>query len=176
MEDTIRVLIADDHPHFREGMRGRLDRVADIEVVGEAASGDEVVDLAHKLKPEVILMDIKMPGLGGIEATRKVLRASSRVHVLVLTMFEDEDSVFAAIYSTVVIFSWALLPALVEAKFFYSWYPMTASSCFICNREGNALRAASRSRHARGFCSWAIRPMRREPRTIAAVRRVRRAS
>jgi DNA-binding NarL/FixJ family response regulator len=96
MEDTVRVLIADDHPLFREGMRGRLDRVADVAVVGEAASGDEAVELAHKLEPDVILMDIKMPGLNGIEATRDILRACPQIGVLVLTMFEDDDSVFAA--------------------------------------------------------------------------------
>jgi DNA-binding NarL/FixJ family response regulator len=96
MEDTVRVLIAEDHPLFREGMRGRLDRVDDIAVVGEAASGEEAVELANKLEPDIILMDIKMPGLNGIEATREILRASPRVGVLVLTMFEDDDSVFAA--------------------------------------------------------------------------------
>ena len=96
MNDTIRVLIADDHPLFREGMRGRLDRVADVEVVGEAESGEEAVELAHELKPHVVLMDIKMPGLNGIEATREILRANPRVGVLMLTMFEDDDSVFAA--------------------------------------------------------------------------------
>jgi DNA-binding NarL/FixJ family response regulator len=96
MEDTVRVLIADDHPLFREGMRGRLDRVADIAVVGEAASGEEAVELAKELEPHIILMDIKMPGLNGIEATREILRASPRVDVLMLTMFEDDDSVFAA--------------------------------------------------------------------------------
>jgi DNA-binding NarL/FixJ family response regulator len=96
MGEAVRVLIADDHPLFREGMRGRLDRVADIEVVGEAASGDEAVEMARKLELDVILMDIKMPGLNGIEATREILRASPRVGVLMLTMFEDDDSVFAA--------------------------------------------------------------------------------
>jgi DNA-binding NarL/FixJ family response regulator len=96
MEDTVRVLIADDHPLFREGMRGRLDRVADIAVVGEAASGDEAVELAHKLEPHIILMDIKMPGLNGIEATREIQRANPQIGILVLTMFEDDDSVFAA--------------------------------------------------------------------------------
>jgi DNA-binding NarL/FixJ family response regulator len=97
MESSVRVLIAEDHPLFREGMRGRLDRVADITVVGEAASGEEAVELARKLEPDVILMDIKMPGLNGIEATREILRASpGGVGVLVLTMFEDDDSVFAA--------------------------------------------------------------------------------
>ena len=96
MDNTVRVLIADDHPIFREGMRGRLDRVDDIEVVGEAASGEEAVELARKLEPDVILMDIKMPGLNGIEATRQILRTSPRMGVVVLTMFEDDDSVFAA--------------------------------------------------------------------------------
>jgi DNA-binding NarL/FixJ family response regulator len=96
MKDNVRVLIADDHPLFREGMRGRLDRVADIAVVGEAASGDEAVELAHQLGPHVILMDIKMPGLNGIEATREIQKASPQMGVLVLTMFEDDDSVFAA--------------------------------------------------------------------------------
>src|ERR671911_195448 len=96
MNDTIRVLIADDHPLFREGMRGRLDRVADVAVVGEAASGDEAVELAHRLEPHVILMDIKMPGLNGIEATREIQQASPQIGILVLTMFEDDDSVLAA--------------------------------------------------------------------------------
>ena len=96
MDNTVRVLIADDHPIFREGMRGRLDRVDNIEVVGEAASGDEAVELARKLEPDVILMDIKMPDLNGIEATREILRTSPRIGVVVLTMFEDDDSVFAA--------------------------------------------------------------------------------
>jgi DNA-binding NarL/FixJ family response regulator len=77
-------------------MRGRLDRVADVAVVGEAASGDEAVELAKELEPEVVLMDIKMPGLNGIEATRQIQQASPHIGVLVLTMFEDDDSVFAA--------------------------------------------------------------------------------
>jgi DNA-binding NarL/FixJ family response regulator len=83
-------------PLFREGMRGRLDRVADVTVVGEAASGAEAVELARELSPHVVLMDMKMPGLNGIEATREILRANTRICVLMLTMVEDDDSVFAA--------------------------------------------------------------------------------
>jgi DNA-binding NarL/FixJ family response regulator len=96
MADPIRVLIADDHPLFRDGMHGLLDSVADTEVVGEASSGEEVLARALELQPDVILMDIKMPGMNGIEATRKILEASPHVAILVVTMFEDDDFVFAA--------------------------------------------------------------------------------
>lgn len=92
----IRVLIADDHPIFRDGMRGLLDSVEDTEVVGEASSGEEAVELAEKLQPDVILMDVKMPGMNGIEATRETLHTSPHIGVIVVTMFQDDDSVFAA--------------------------------------------------------------------------------
>ena len=94
--EPIRVLIADDHPLFRDGMHGLLDSVPDTEVVGEAATGGEAVELAKTLRPDVILMDIKMPGLNGIEATREILDASPHIGILVVTMLEDDDSVFAA--------------------------------------------------------------------------------
>lgn len=93
---TIRVLIADDHPIFRDGMRGLLDSVEATEVVGEASSGEEAIELAEKLQPDIILMDIKMPGMNGIEATREILHTSPHIGVLVVTMFQDDDSVFAA--------------------------------------------------------------------------------
>ena len=96
MEESIRVLIADDHPLFRDGMRGLLGSLPDMEVVGEASSGEQAIELARELQPDVILMDIKMPGINGIEATREILHTSPRIGVLVVTMFEDEDSVFAA--------------------------------------------------------------------------------
>jgi DNA-binding NarL/FixJ family response regulator len=94
--EPIRVLVADDHPLFRDGMRGLLDSIADAEVVGEATTGEEAIVLAEKLQPDVILMDIKMPDINGIEATREILHTSPHIGVLVITMFEDEDSVFAA--------------------------------------------------------------------------------
>src|SRR5215216_600673 len=94
--EPIRVLIADDHPLFRDGMSGLLDSVTDAEVVGEATTGEEAIELAEELQPDVILMDIKMPDINGIEATREILHTSPHIGVLVVTMFEDEDSVFAA--------------------------------------------------------------------------------
>ena len=94
--DSLRVLIADDHPFFRDGMRMFLDTTPDIVVVGEAATGEEAVAQAEKLQPDVILMDIKMPGMSGIEATRRILEANPGVLVLVVTMFEDDATVFTA--------------------------------------------------------------------------------
>ena len=94
--DPIRVLVADDHPFFRDGLRVLLETTADTEFIGEATTGDEAIDLAAELQPDVILMDLKMPGRNGIEATRQVLQASPHVGVLVVTMFEDDASVFAA--------------------------------------------------------------------------------
>jgi len=96
MEECIRVLIADDHPLYRKGLRGLLESVTGIEVVGEAAEGQEAIALTEHLQPDVILMDIHMPGVNGIEATRRILHMSPSVGVLVLTMYEDDDSVFAA--------------------------------------------------------------------------------
>jgi DNA-binding NarL/FixJ family response regulator len=94
--DRIRILIADDHPFFRDGLRVLVEATPDTELVGEATDGDEVVTLATELKPDVILMDLRMPGLGGIEATRKVLEEIPETGILVVTMVEDDDSVFAA--------------------------------------------------------------------------------
>lgn len=94
--ERIRILIADDHTLFREGLRALLTSVPDIDVVGEAASGQETLTRVAELEPDVILMDIQMPDLNGIEATRRVLRAQPHVGVIILTMFEDDDSVFAA--------------------------------------------------------------------------------
>jgi len=94
--DPIRVLIADDHPFYREGVRTMLHTAPDIEIVGEAANGDETVAQAERLQPDVILMDLKMPGTGGIEATRRIRHTSPHIGVLVLTMFEADETVFAA--------------------------------------------------------------------------------
>jgi DNA-binding NarL/FixJ family response regulator len=93
---TIKVLIADDHVFYREGVRALLGNVANIEVIGEANNGEEAVAHAKTLQPEVILMDLKMPGMNGIDATRRIHEAQPHIGVLVITMFDDDDSVFAA--------------------------------------------------------------------------------
>jgi DNA-binding NarL/FixJ family response regulator len=96
MDETIHVIVADDHPMFRKGLHGLLESVTGIEVVGEATNGEEAIALTERLRPDVILMDINMPGVNGIEATRRILHVNPSVGVLVLTMYEDDDSVFAA--------------------------------------------------------------------------------
>ena len=94
--DVIRVLIADDHEQFRESLRGMLATADDTEFVGEATTGTEVVTLARERQPDVILMDLQMPGQNGIEATRQIVRDSPHIGVVMLTMFDDDHSVFAA--------------------------------------------------------------------------------
>ena len=93
---NLRVVIADDHPVFRHGIRALLEMTPDVVVAGEAMTGDQAVALAEQLQPDLILMDIQMPGLNGIEATRRIVQASPHIRVLVVTMFEDDASVFTA--------------------------------------------------------------------------------
>ncbi len=92
----IKVLIADDHVFYREGVRAFLSSSPGIEVVGEAGNGDEAIARAAELQPDVILMDLKMPGVNGIQSTRRIHETNPEIGVLVLTMFDDDDSVFAA--------------------------------------------------------------------------------
>ena len=87
MEPKIRLLIADDHPLFRDGLRVLLESVPDMQVLGEATAGIEVIKEAISLQPDLILMDIKMPGTNGIEATRRILQTSPHIRILILTMF-----------------------------------------------------------------------------------------
>ncbi len=94
--NPLRVLVADDHPFFRDGLRSLLASSPDTELVGEASTGEEAVSLAADLQPDVVLMDIQMPGISGIEATRRIVQDSPNIRVLVVTMFEDDGTVFRA--------------------------------------------------------------------------------
>lgn len=94
--EPIRVLIADDHPVFRDGLRGLVERSADLALAGEAENGAEAVALAATVRPAIVLMDLRMPEMSGIEATRRILEADPTVGVLILTMSEDDESLFAA--------------------------------------------------------------------------------
>jgi DNA-binding NarL/FixJ family response regulator len=93
---TIRVLVVDDHPTFRRGLGALLASLPDVALAGEAADGEAAVRLAGELRPDVVVMDLDMPGVGGIEATRRILAAQPSMAVLVLTMLDEDESVFAA--------------------------------------------------------------------------------
>jgi DNA-binding NarL/FixJ family response regulator len=92
-----RILVADDHAAFRAGLRALLATAGDLAVVGEAATGEQAVSAAAALQPDVVLMDVNMPGIDGVEATRRIVDATPHVAVLVLTMHDDDETVFAAI-------------------------------------------------------------------------------
>ena len=93
--DVIRILVADDHTLFRKGLRFLLEHLTGTEVVGEAATGTEAVALAEELVPDVVLMDIKMPGLSGIEATKRILQENPHIGIILVTMYDDAESVFS---------------------------------------------------------------------------------
>lgn len=94
--EQIQVLIADDHTLFRAGLHALLKLFPDIQVVGEASTGEDVIAKAEALQPDIILMDIQMPGVNGIEATRRIVHTSPNIGIIVVTMFEDDNSVFSA--------------------------------------------------------------------------------
>ncbi|MGW4946454.1 response regulator [Actinoplanes sp. NPDC004185] len=96
-EEPVRVLVADDHPIFRDGLAMLLTSVGGVEVVGTAANGAEAVAQAVRLLPDVVVMDVQMPELNGVEATRRLALEAPSVGVVVLTMSEDDGTVFAAV-------------------------------------------------------------------------------
>lgn len=95
--DKTTILIVDDHPLFRKGIRSLLESLLDFDVVGEAADGQAAIKLAGELQPDVILLDLQMPGSSGLESIQEILNESASSRILVVTLFEDEDSVFAAL-------------------------------------------------------------------------------
>ena len=94
--DKRTIQIADDHPVFRKGLRALLGSMPTTELVGEATTGEEAINLAEKLQPDVILMDLQMLGGGSLSAIRQIVQTSPHIRILVVTIFEDDDSVFAA--------------------------------------------------------------------------------
>lgn len=95
----IRVLIVDDHAMFREGIRSLLQGHDDVEVVGEATQGREAIEMVHQLTPQVVLMDIAMPVMGGLEATRRIQKESPNTRVLALTQYEDSEYILSMLKS-----------------------------------------------------------------------------
>lgn len=96
MTERVRILLVDDHPVFRLGLRNLLQGFEDLEVAGEASSGEDALELAGQLKPDLVLMDIGLPGMNGLETTRCILETLPETAILILTMFDD-DSVFDAV-------------------------------------------------------------------------------
>ncbi|OPG14652.1 response regulator transcription factor [Microbispora sp. GKU 823] len=95
--EPIRVLLVDDHAAFRAGLRALLRPVEEMEVADEAASGEQALALLPRVQPDVVLMDLAMPGMGGVAATERITRDNPHVRVLVLSMADDDDAVFAAV-------------------------------------------------------------------------------
>lgn len=93
----IRVMLVDDHPMVREGMRGMLETEADLTVVGAACSGAEAVSLADALDPDVVLMDLRMPGVDGVTATERILSARPRIRIVVVTTYETDADILRAV-------------------------------------------------------------------------------
>ncbi|MBI4294619.1 MAG: response regulator transcription factor [Chloroflexi bacterium] len=99
MSDKMRVLIADDHAIVREGLRAILEAQADIEIVAEAANGQEAVEKTEHLKPDIVIMDLTMPGMGGLEATRQIKQSSPDVKIIALTMHESDEYFFQILHA-----------------------------------------------------------------------------
>lgn len=95
MNDELRILLVDDHAILRAGLKALLDAEDDMRVVGEAGTGEEAIDLLPHVKPDIVVMDISMPGMGGVEATRRVMERSDPPKVLVLTMHGEEEHLLA---------------------------------------------------------------------------------
>jgi DNA-binding NarL/FixJ family response regulator len=96
VSEPIRLLLVDDHDGFRAGFHAALASVDDVMIIADAVDGREALRLAEDLQPDVVVMDLKMPRLDGIEATRRLLQDSPHIGVLVLTMFDDDESIFLA--------------------------------------------------------------------------------
>ena len=99
MNDKIKVLIADDHAILRVGLASVLNTYKDIRVIGDAGDGDEAIELVRKLKPDVVIMDLMMPGTDGVDATRAIVKSAPKTHILILTTFATSDQISEALSS-----------------------------------------------------------------------------
>ena len=117
--DPIRIVVVDDHPVVRAGVRALLADAADVEMVGEAEDGNQAVEKARRLDPDVILMDLRLPGLAGVEATRRILAMQPEIGIVALTSPDAEPEILAALEAGALGFlsktSSALLPPVVAA-------------------------------------------------------------
>jgi two-component system, NarL family, response regulator LiaR len=95
--DTIRILLAEDHTVVREGLKELIQREEDMEVIGEASQGEEAVHMAQTFQPDIVIMDIAMPGINGIEATKKIKQSYPSISVLILTAYDNEEFILATI-------------------------------------------------------------------------------
>src|SRR6266540_3183821 len=140
--DSVRILLADDHPVFRHGLRTLLTETPDLEVVGEATTGEDAVALSETLQPDLVLMDLRMPGTSGVDATRRIVHASPHVRVLVVTMFDEDASVFTAMRAVArgeAIFSPGVASRIVD--FFAATRPAAPKQAFptLSERERELL-------------------------------------
>ncbi|MDP9352264.1 MAG: response regulator transcription factor [Chloroflexota bacterium] len=101
----LRVLLVDDHPLFRQGVRHALDGIQDVQIIGEASDGQMAIQMADTLSPDVMLCDINLPGINGLEATRVIRRRNPHIAVVVLTVHEDDEQLFGAIKAGAAAFS-----------------------------------------------------------------------
>ena len=95
----IRIILVDDHPAFREGVAGRLNREKDMEVIGEASNGEDALLLVREMEPDVLVLDLEMPGINGVEVTRRLFEGKAKTQVLILSAYEDEDYIFSVLDS-----------------------------------------------------------------------------
>lgn len=136
--NPLRVVVVDDHPAFRIGLAGMLSTVDSIELVGDASDGHEAIERVRELRPDVVLMDLHMPGLGGIEATKKVTADEDGPAVVVLTMVEDDDALLAAMRAGA---SGYLLKGADKDDVVRAVHAAAAGEVIFGNRVANGIRS-----------------------------------